>query len=191
MTSYKALKESEARPGQFVCIVGACGGLGHLAIQYSKAMGHRVIAMDLGNQSEDYCKSLGAELYVAADQDEDVVCKVIQDYTQGGCHGVIVIATHMSAYTLSTKLCRRRGTISCVALPRGNIAQLNMVEIVINRLTIRGSVVGTREDMREAIDFVVRGLVRCRIEVRPIEQVQQTIEDLVHNRVRGRVVFSL
>lgn len=66
MTSYKALKETEARPGDFVTIIGAAGGLGHLAIQYGKAMGLRVIAMDVGDDKLKYCEGLGAEFVVDA-----------------------------------------------------------------------------------------------------------------------------
>ena len=75
VTSYKALKETEATPGDFVTIIGAGGGLGHLAIQYAKAMGLRVIAVDVGEGKLKYCESLGAELSVDA-TDPDVISKV-------------------------------------------------------------------------------------------------------------------
>lgn len=64
LTSYKGIKETETKAGNFLCIVGAAGGLGHLAVQYGKAMGLRVIAVDLGQDRIDYCKSLGAEFGV-------------------------------------------------------------------------------------------------------------------------------
>ena len=76
VTSYKALKEAEAQPGEFVTIVGAAGGLGHLAIQYAVAMGLRVIAMDVGADKLKYCESLGAEYTVDASS-EDAKSKVL------------------------------------------------------------------------------------------------------------------
>lgn len=77
VTSYKALKETEAQPGEFVTIVGAAGGLGHLAIQYAAAMGLRVIAMDVGEDKLKYCETLGAEFTVDASKD-DAKSKVFQ-----------------------------------------------------------------------------------------------------------------
>lgn len=62
ITAYKGLKESGARPGQTVAIVGAGGGLGSLAQQYAKAMGLRVIAIDGGDEKRAECESLGAEV---------------------------------------------------------------------------------------------------------------------------------
>lgn len=79
VTVYKALKESEARPGQFVLIVGAAGGLGHLAVQYARAMGYRVIGADVGDKKMDYLRSLGVELAVdVSKQDPPPVQQVMQ-----------------------------------------------------------------------------------------------------------------
>src|SRR5437762_2123743 len=64
ITVYKGLKESSARPGQTVAIVGAGGGLGSLAQQYAKAMGIRIIAIDDGDEKKAMCETLGAESYV-------------------------------------------------------------------------------------------------------------------------------
>ena len=72
VTSYKALKETEARPGDFVTIIGAAGGLGHLAIQYGNAMGLRVIAVDVGADKLKYCEGLGAEYCIDASSPEAV-----------------------------------------------------------------------------------------------------------------------
>jgi propanol-preferring alcohol dehydrogenase len=62
LTVYKGLKESDARPGQTVAIVGAGGGLGVMALQYAKAMGLRVVAIDGGDEKRDLCKKLGSEV---------------------------------------------------------------------------------------------------------------------------------
>lgn len=75
-------------------------------------------------------------------------------------------------------------------MPRDEIT-LNITQIVINRITLRGSIVGTREDMREAMDFAARGLVRCHVTCRPLEEVNETIKDMLANRIIGRVVFTL
>jgi propanol-preferring alcohol dehydrogenase len=190
VTSYKALKESDARPGQFVCIIGAAGGLGHLAVQYGKAMGFRVIAIDLGAELMDYCVSLGAEHFIDASRSNESIVDEINQYTDGGCHAVVVIAPHISAYTTGLMICRRRGTLVCVSLPKDE-SSFDVQQVVMKRITIRGTIVGTREDMREALDFASRGLVSCRITKQKLEDVNDVMEKMLHNQIHGRVVLEL
>jgi propanol-preferring alcohol dehydrogenase len=190
VTVYKALKESEARPGQFVLIIGAAGGLGHLAVQYARAMGYRVIGADVGDEKMDYLRSLGVELAVDVMKHDLSPVQQIKDFTIGGAHAVIVISAHPSSYSLGLNCCRRKGFVVCVSMPRDEI-NLNVTQIILNRITLRGSIVGTREDMREAIDFAARGLVRCHVTCRPLEEVNEAIKDMLANRIIGRVVFPL
>lgn len=77
ITVYKALKTSGAKPGQWVAISGAAGGLGSLALQYAKAMGFRVLAVDGGDKGE-FVKSLGAESYVDFTKSKDVVKEILK-----------------------------------------------------------------------------------------------------------------
>ncbi len=114
VTSYKALKETETKPGQFVGILGAGGGLGHLAIQYAKAMGLRPIALDVGHAKESLCKSPGAEFYVDATNPNAV--EEVNNITGGGCHGVLCVATSFPAYNIATDICCRKGCLVCVEL---------------------------------------------------------------------------
>lgn len=190
VTVYKALRESEARPGQFVLIIGAAGGLGHLAVQYAKAMGYRVIGADVGDEKMYYLRSLGVELAVDVMKEETSPVQQVNEFTAGGAHAVIVIAAHPSSYSFGLDCCRRKGFVVCVSMPRDEIS-MNITQIVLNRITVRGSIVGTREDMREAIDFAARGLVRCHITTRPLEEVNEAIKDMLANRIVGRVVFPL
>jgi propanol-preferring alcohol dehydrogenase len=143
VTSYKAIKEADVRPGQFVTISGASGGLGHLAIQYAVAMGLRVVALSRGKDKLDYCKRMGAE--AAFDVTSPTVEQEVIDYTQGGSHGVICIATNPTAYASAIKMTRRKGTVVGVSLPAGTI-ECPIFDVVLKRLTIRGSIVGTRSD---------------------------------------------
>eukprot|EP01035_Chromulina_nebulosa_P022769 gene22769-29480_t len=87
VTSYKGIKETETKAGNFLCIVGAAGGLGHLAVQYGKAMGLRVIAVDLGQDRIDYCKSLGAEFGIdianaSTTSRGQTAAAAVQEYTE-------------------------------------------------------------------------------------------------------------
>lgn len=191
VTSYKALKETEAKPGEWVCIVGAAGGLGHLAVQYGRVMGYRVLALDVGEDKLEFCRSLGAELAIDVASKQPPVVDSVLSATNGGCHGVVVLAPHPAAYGLALDICRRKGTIVCVAMPKHGQIHFDVVKVVINRITIRGSIVGTREDMREAVDFAARGLINCDVTVEKLEQVNEVMDKLVHNQINGRVVFEV
>jgi propanol-preferring alcohol dehydrogenase len=154
VTAYKALKVSEARAGDFVTIIGAGGGLGHLAIQYAKAMGLRVIAIDVGDDKMKYCMGLGAEFAVDASK-PDAAAQVMK-YTKGGSHVVCCFATNPKAFKLSIDVSRRLGTVVAVGLPAGDFS-CPVFDIVLKRVTICGSIVGDRQDMKEAISFASRG----------------------------------
>ncbi len=187
VTSYKGLKETEVKPGEFVSILGAAGGLGHLAVQYAKAMGMRVIAMDVGKEKLDYCKRLGAEFTVDASQ-ADVIDQV-NTITDGGSHGVLCLATNKAAFSTAVKIARRKGTAVLVGLPNETF-ECPIVEIVLKRVTIRGSIVGTRKDMHEALDFAARGLVKCDIHVAKIEEINKIVDNLRAGKIQGRTVVE-
>lgn len=188
LTSYKALKETEARPGEFVTIIGAAGGLGHLAVQYAVAMGLRVIALDMGKEKLDYCKRLGAEFVVDV-SDKDSTAQVIE-ITKGGSHGVLCLATQASAFESSIYMTRRKGTVVLVGLPKLN-CELPIVQVVLNRLTVRGSIVGTRKDMQEALDYAVRGKVKCQIQYDKLDSINSVVNNLRDGKILGRVVINL
>jgi propanol-preferring alcohol dehydrogenase len=189
VTAYKAIKESECKCGDFIVIIGAAGGIGHLAIQYARAMGLRVIAVDVGQERLDYCQSLGAELALDYSQ-EETVPNMILEFTKGGAHAVINFAAYPAAYDLAIKCARRKGFVVLVAMPAGNTVPLDVTHIILHRITVRGSIIGTREDMREAIEFARRGLVKCNIVIRSLEEINEVIQDVLENRIIGRVVLQ-
>jgi alcohol dehydrogenase, propanol-preferring len=93
ITVYKGLKESGARPGQTVAIVGAGGGLGSLAQQYAKAMGLRTIAIDAGSAKEKSCKELGSYAFIDFSKSKNVVEDVKAATEDGlGPHAVLLVA---------------------------------------------------------------------------------------------------
>lgn len=187
VTSYKGLKETETKPGQFVAILGAGGGLGHLAVQYAKAMGLRPIALDVGHAKEGLCKSHGAEFYVDATSPNAV--EEVNNITGGGAHGVLCVATSVPAFKVATDICRRKGCVVCVGLPAGSFPT-PIFDIVLKRVTVRGSIVGTRQDLVEALDFADRGLVKCTIQTRKLEEINDVFSKLKKNAIEGRVVMK-
>ncbi|MCV7229579.1 alcohol dehydrogenase AdhP [Mycolicibacterium komossense] len=185
VTVYKGLKVTDARPGQWVAISGI-GGLGHIAVQYARAMGLRVVAVDVDDSKLALAANLGAEVTVNA-RTADVVAEV-QNAT-GGAHGVLVTAVHPEAFGQAIGLARRGGTIVLIGLPPGDFPA-PIFDIVLKGLTIRGSIVGTREDMAEALDFYARGLIHPTVAAARLDDVNEVFDRMQRGEIDGRVVID-
>lgn len=144
VTAYVACKRSAVRPGQWLVITGAGGGLGHLGIQYAKAMGMRVIAIDGGEEKGKLCKSLGAEEYLDFTTVKDVTAEVTR-VTTYGAHAVIVFAASKESYGSAPNMLRPGGTVVAVGIPgdASVIAGAPPVLLALKRLNVVGSVTGT------------------------------------------------
>ena len=177
VTTYKGLKQTQARPGEWVVISGV-GGLGHVAIQYAKAMGLHVAAIDIGPEKLQLARKLGAEVTVDA-KEEDVV-QAIQKQI-GGAHGVLVTAVSLPAFKQALGTLRRGGTCVLNGLPPGEFP-VSIFDLVLNGQTVRGSIVGTRKDLEEALQFAAEGKVKATIE----EQRLGSINDILIVSRRGR-----
>ncbi|TQV81150.1 alcohol dehydrogenase AdhP [Exilibacterium tricleocarpae] len=186
VTTYKGLKETEARPGQWVAISGI-GGLGHLAVQYAKAMGLHVIAIDVADDKLQLARRLGAQQTInAADTD---AAKTIQDAI-GGVHGALVTAVSPPAFNQAIGMLRKGGTCALVGLPPGEFAT-PIFDVVLKRLTVRGSIVGTRRDMAEALEFAGEGAVQTEYRTEPLAAVNDVFTRLREGQVSGRVVLDI
>jgi propanol-preferring alcohol dehydrogenase len=185
VTVYKGLKETEARPGEWVVISGV-GGLGHVAVQYAKAMGLHVIGIDIGEAKLALARALGAD--IALDASDPTLLDTVQRETGGGAHGVLVTAVSPAAFSQAVACARRRGTVSLVGLPPGDFPT-PIFDVVLKRITIRGSIVGTRRDLSEAIAFAAQGKVKAQVAARPLEDVNTVLDALRAGKVEGRIAL--
>jgi len=103
---------------------------------------------------------------------------------------VLCLATQASAFKTGLDMCRRKGTLVCVALPSGTF-DCPIVDVVLKRVTIRGSIVGTRQDMAEALDFAERGLVTCSVQLDRLENVNEIFTKMRKGQILGRVVIQM
>lgn len=186
VTTYKGLKETQARPGEWVVISGT-GGLGHVAIQYAKAMGLHVAAVDLGPEKITLAKKLGAEIAIDA-KTQDPAPEIQKQIA--GAHGVLVTAVSPVAFKQAMGMLRRGGTCVLNGLPPGEFP-VSIFDVVMNRYTIRGSIVGTRIDLEEALTFAAEGKVKATIEAQPLSSINDVFARLRTGRVNGRVVLGI
>ncbi len=186
VTVYKGLKEPEARPGEWVAISGI-GGLGHVAVQYARAMGMHVAAIDVRHSALALARDLGADLTVNAASQH--VGAVLQQGA-GGMHGVLVTAVSPAAIEAAFAMLRPRGTMSTVGLPPGKFA-MPVFETVLKRITVRGGIVGTRQDLAEALDFAADGKVKSHCEWAELPDINDVFARMEAGRIDGRVVLRM
>lgn len=187
ITTYKGIKETTARPGEWLAVSGV-GGLGHLAVQYAKAMGLHVCAVDVDAGKLAHALRLGADAVVNAAETDDAAADVVTA-TDGGAHGVLITAPSLGAFAQGIAMTRRRGTCVLVGLPPGEFP-VPLFDVVARCLTIRGSFVGTRQDMAEALDFATSGAVVADIELQPLTAINDVLTRLADGQVASRVVLD-
>jgi propanol-preferring alcohol dehydrogenase len=186
ITTYKGIKETKTKPGDWIAISGV-GGLGHLAVQYAKAMGLLVAAVDVDDGKLNHAKTLGADVMINA-KTTDAAAAVVKA-TGGGAQGVLITAPSLVAFQQGVGMTRKRGTCVLVGLPPGEFP-VPLFDVVANCITIRGSFVGTRQDMAEALGFAARGQVKVDFELQPLSAINDVFDRLEHGKVPSRVVLD-
>lgn len=188
VTVYKGLKMTDTQPGDWVLVSGI-GGLGHIAVEYARAMGRRVVAIDIDDAKLDLAVQHGAEVTVNAASVEDPAAVIIER-TGGGVHGALVTAVNAHAFPQAVGSLRRGGTVSLVGLPPEKFP-LDIFTTVLFGLTVRGSIVGTRRDMTEALDFFARGLIHPTYKLRQLDEINDIFTDMSAGDINGRIVLDL
>ena len=184
VTTYKAVKVAGTRSSDLVAVFGI-GGLGHLAVQYAAIAGGRVIAVDLSDEKLELARELGAEFTINAAK-QDVVAEIQK---LGGANQAISTAVSPKAFEQAYGSLRRRGTLVFVGLPKDNFIKLPIFETVLQGITVVGSIVGTRLDLREVFELHAAGKTRVIFEERPLDEVNEAIADVDAGRIPARIVL--
>ena len=185
VTVYKGLKMTDTRPDDWV-VVSGIGGLGHMAVQYAKAMGLNVIAVDVDDAKLELARRLGASLGVNARKADpaEFVRKEV-----GGAQGVLVTAVSPKAFEQALGMVTRGGTVALVGLPPGTFP-LPIFDTVLNGITVRGSIVGTRLDLQEALNFAREGKVQATVATERLENINNIFARMHAGDIQGRIVID-
>ncbi|KAM5347443.1 hypothetical protein ACJ41O_010448 [Fusarium nematophilum] len=195
LTSYAALRKSNTKPGDWLIVSGAGGGLGHLVTQLAaKAFGLRVIGIDQASK-EEVAKDSGAELFFDATKSaEDTLAKVRKLTDDLGAHAAIVCAASNAAYAQSLELLRPGGTLVGVGMPGGEplaIATAAPGLIVRKQLKIVGSLLGNRQDAIDVLNLAARGIITLHCQTRRLEDLTRVFEEMESGALAGRAVLDL
>lgn len=186
VTTYKAVRVSEARSSDLVAVFGI-GGLGHLAMQYAQIAGATVAAVDVVDHKLQMAKDLGAAALVnAAEEDPATAIQAL-----GGADAAIVLAADPKVCEQALASLRRGGRLVLVGLPADNTMRLPIFETVLNGITVRGSIVGTRVDLAETFQLHKDGRTSVVRELRPLESVNEAMAEVEAGSIDARIVFDL
>ncbi|MEI7408291.1 alcohol dehydrogenase AdhP [Pectobacterium aroidearum] len=187
VTTYKAVKVSQIKPGQWIAIYGL-GGLGNLALQYAKnVFNAKVIAIDVNDAQLSFAKEMGADLVINPAKDD--AAKIIQENV-GGAHAAVVTAVARAAFNSAVDAVRAGGRIVAVGLPPESM-DLNIPRLVLDGIQVLGSLVGTREDLKEAFQFAAEGKVKPKVTLRPLKDINAIFAEMKGGKITGRMVIDL
>ncbi|MFB7638310.1 alcohol dehydrogenase catalytic domain-containing protein [Peribacillus butanolivorans] len=183
-TSFSALRNSKARPGDLVAISGI-GGLGHLAVQYAKKAGFQTVAISRGSEKEKLVRELGANYYI--DSEKEDPAKVLKEL--GGAK--VILATAPNAKVISS-LINGLGTDGelIIAAVSDEPLELSPMDFLSGPNTVRGTFTDIKE-MEAAIQFSVLTDVRPMIEVFPLECAKEAYEKMMAAKTHFRAVLSM
>nr|MCW2728600.1 alcohol dehydrogenase [Aeromicrobium sp.] len=185
LTSYKAVKVAKVGPGETVAVFGV-GGLGHLAVQYARLVGARVVAVDIDRDKLDLATALGADHVVDALEVDPV--EAIQ--TLGGADVSLAFAVTPKAFEQALASLSPGGRLVCVAMPAQGTMNIPIFETVVKGLQVIGSIVGTRQDLREVFDLQAQGRTRVIAEGRKLDDINQATADVLSGAALARLVFE-
>ncbi|HCM62004.1 MAG TPA: alcohol dehydrogenase AdhP [Morganella sp. (in: Bacteria)] len=186
VTTYKAIKVSGIKPGQWLAIYGL-GGLGNLALQYAKnVFNAKVVAIDVNDKQLELAKKMGADLVLnpKTDNVDDIIQKDL-----GGVHAAVVTAVAKSAFNSAIASVRAAGRVVAVGLPVETM-DLSIPRLVLDGIEVVGSLVGTREDLKEAFRFGAEGKVVPKVTLRPLEDINTIFEEMAQGKFTGRMVID-
>ncbi|CAI1812233.1 alcohol dehydrogenase AdhP [Serratia marcescens] len=187
VTTYKAVKISDIKPGQWIAIYGL-GGLGNLALQYAKnVFNAKVIAIDVNDGQLEFAKQIGADLTINSKTQNAE--EIIQQQT-GGAHAAVVTAVAKAAFNSAVNAVRAGGKVVAVGLPPESM-DLSIPRLVLDGIQVVGSLVGTREDLKEAFQFAAEGKVTPKVTKRPLGDINAIFDEMKAGTIRGRMVIDL
>jgi alcohol dehydrogenase, propanol-preferring len=183
LTTFNALRNSPARPGDLVAIHGI-GGLGHLGVQYARAMGFRVAAIARGKDKAELAKKLGAHHYIDSQTQEPG--PALQ--ALGGAN--VILATAASGKAMSPLIGGLASGGRMVAVGVGaDPIEASTVDLVLSTRSIEGALTGSAIDGEEALSFSVLGNIRPMIETAPLEKAPEAYARMMRGEPRFRMVL--
>lgn len=188
VTTYKAVKVSQIQPGQWIGIFGI-GGLGNLALQYAKnVFNAKVVAFDISDDKLNFAKELGADAVVNT-KNQDAVEEVNKLTDEKGLDATVITAVAKTPFNQAVDVVKAGARVVAVGLPVEKM-DLEIPRLVLDGIEVVGSLVGTRQDLKEAFQFAAEGKVIPKVQTRELEEINDIFEEMEKGTITGRMVIK-
>ncbi|PTK53891.1 alcohol dehydrogenase AdhP [Staphylococcus haemolyticus] len=188
VTTYKAVKVSNIKPGQWIGVFGI-GGLGNLALQYAKnVFNAKVVAFDISDEKLDFAKELGADAVVNT-KNQDAIEEVNKLTDDKGLDATVITAVAKTPFNQAVDVVKAGARVVAVGLPVEKM-DLEIPRLVLDGIEVVGSLVGTRQDLKEAFQFAAEGKVIPKVQTRELEEINDIFEEMEQGTITGRMVIK-
>lgn len=188
VTTYKAVKVSNIKPGQWIGVFGI-GGLGNLALQYAKnVFNAKVVAFDISDEKLDFAKELGADAVVNT-KNQDAIEEVNKLTDDKGLDATVITAVAKTPFNQAVDVVKAGARVVAVGLPVEKM-DLEIPRLVLDGIEVVGSLVGTRQDLKEAFQFAAEGKVVPKVQTRELEEINDIFEEMEQGTITGRMVIK-
>ncbi|KAH7367424.1 alcohol dehydrogenase [Plectosphaerella cucumerina] len=195
VTVYTALTRAGLRPGDWVVVSGAGGGLGHLGVQYAKALGGRVVGVDAGAAKRKLCEELGADAFVdyaEHQSDEELAASIKKATGGGGARIALMCAASSKSYGQAMAWLAFRGTLACLGIPEKEGALVPSIgDMVTYEHRIIATKTGNRLEAKQCLELAAQGKIKARYTLRRLEDLTEIFEEMEAGKIQGRVVLDL
>ncbi|KAH8170410.1 alcohol dehydrogenase groES-like domain-containing protein [Sarocladium implicatum] len=192
LSVYASLKRATVRPGAWVVVCGAGGGLGHLGIQYAKAMNARVVALDTAAKRQ-LCMDLGANVFfdfAAYDEPQKLTDEVL-DATGGGASVVLMCTSSSRAYAQAMAWLGFRGTLACLGIPKEDLLVPRIIDMITKETRIIATKAGNRLEAQECLQIAAQGGIKVETQIRRMDELTEVFNELESGHIQGRAVIDL
>ena len=183
ITTYNPLRNSNARPGDVVAVLGL-GDLGHLGVQYAVKMGFKTVAIARGADKEALARKVGAQHYI----DSQAQDPAVELQNLGGTKLILATVTNGDAMSAVKGGLGLNGTLLVIGAAQS--LQVSPLGLISGRRSVKGWYSGTAIDSQDTLKFSVLTGVRSMNEVYPLEKVEEACERMMSGKARFRVVFT-
>lgn len=188
VTTYKAVKVSNIKPGQWIGVFGI-GGLGNLALQYAKnVFNAKVVAFEISDEKLDFAKELGADAVVNT-KNQDAIEEVNKLTDDKGLDATVITAVAKTPFNQAVDVVKAGARVVAVGLPVEKM-DLEIPRLVLDGIEVVGSLVGTRQDLKEAFQFAAEGKVVPKVQTRELEEINDIFEEMEQGTITGRMVIK-
>lgn len=181
-TAYGALKQAALSPGQTLALFGF-GGLGHLALQMARIEGLRTAVADVSEEKVEMARASGADFAAPA----GAASKVLQK-EWGGVDAAVVFTGSAAAIPAAFRSLKRNGTLVLVGISVSQY-ELPLVDTIVKGVSIRGSYLGSRQDLARVFELARSGAVRPHVHSHSLEETPEILESMRRGEVPGRAVI--